>query len=375
MASLALSDVRNRLLGSARFRDFVQKIPLIQYIARSQANDLFRLCGGFIHSQVLLACVRLGLIERLRAGPVPAERLRREAGLSEAGAEHLFAAAEALALLEYRDGDAVGLGRRGATLLDNPGVLAMIRHHAMLYEDLADPVALFRGDRSNTRMANLWAYATPDDTREMDRGSVSAYSELMAVSQAMVAEQVLGAVPFRRQTSLLDIGGGSGAFAMAAASRWPRLDVTVVDLPPVADIARDRIHGAGLQSRIDVFGADASRDPLPDGFDVVSLVRVLHDHDDEMVRLLLAAALRAVRPGGTLLIAEPMAGEGAAGRLVSVYFNVYLLAMGSGRPRSPVELAQFLRAAGFRRVRRRRTGVPMITQVILATAPDTPKCK
>ncbi len=88
-------------------------------------------------------------------------------------------------------------------------------------------------------------------------------------------------------------------------------------------------------------------------------------------RLLLAAARRAVRPGGTLLIAEPMAGEGAAGRLVSAYFNVYLLAMGSGRPRSPAELGAFLREAGFRRVRRRRTGVPMITEVILATAPAT----
>ncbi len=281
------------------------------------------------------------------------------------------AAAEALGLLEHRDGDAVGLGRRGATLLDNPGVLAMIRHHAMLYEDLADPVALFRGDRNDTRMANLWAYALPGDSREIDRRSVQEYSELMAVSQVMVAEQVLNAVSLRRHASLLDIGGGSGAFAMAAASRWPSLDVTVVDLPPVADIARDRIQKAGLQSRIDIFGADASRDPLPDGFDVVSLVRVLHDHDDEMLRLLLAAARRAIRPGGTLLVAEPMAGEGSAGRLVSAYFNVYLLAMGSGRPRSPEELAGFLREAGFRRVRRRRTAVPMITEVILATAPDT----
>jgi demethylspheroidene O-methyltransferase len=370
MASLAFSDLRNRLLGSSRFRDFVQKIPLIQYIARSQANDLFRLCGGFIHSQVLLACVRLGLIERLRAGPMAVSRLKSETGLTDAGAGHLFAAAEALGLLEYRDGDAIGLGPRGATLIDNPGVLAMIRHHAMLYEDLRDPVALFRGDAADTQMANLWAYASADDSRQMNAGSVNDYSELMAVSQSMVAEQVLNAVPLRRQSTLLDIGGGSGAFAMAAATRWPRLDVTVVDLPPVAAIARDRVQSAGLGSRIDVFGADASCDLLPDGFDVVSLVRVLHDHDDDMVRRLLAAARRAVRPGGTLLIAEPMAGDGAAGRLVSAYFNVYLLAMGSGRPRSPVELARFLDEAGFRRVRRRRTGVPMITGVLLATAPD-----
>ena len=100
MASPALSDLRNRLLGSTRFREIAQKIPLIQYVARSQANDLFRLCGGFIHSQVLLACVRLGLVERLRGGAVPVDRLSRDLGLSDTGAAHLFAAAEALELLE-----------------------------------------------------------------------------------------------------------------------------------------------------------------------------------------------------------------------------------------------------------------------------------
>ena len=117
-------------------------------------------------------------------------------------------------------------------------------------------------------------------------------------------------------------------------------------------------------------GADATRDRLPDGYDVVSLVRILHDHDDATVRKLLAAARRSLRPGGTLLIAEPMAGQGTAGRLVSAYFNVYLLAMGSGRPRSPAELGEFLHEAGFRRARQRRTHVPMITGVLLATAPD-----
>ena len=371
MASQALSDLRNRLLGSARFREIAQKIPFIQYIARSQANELFQLCGGFIHSQVLLSCVRLGLIERLRHGAMSTERLGREAGLSETGAAHLFAAAEALELLEYRDGGDIGLGRRGATLVDNPGVLAMIRHHAMLYEDLSDPVALFRGEHQDTKMADLWAYASGDGPERMDAGAVNAYSELMAVSQAMVAEQILGAVPLRRYTSLLDIGGGSGAFAIAAASRWPRLDVAIADLPPVADIARARVRSAGLESRIDVFGADATCDRLPDGFDIVSFVRVLHDHNDDMVRKLLAAARRSVRPGGTLMIAEPMAGQGSAGRLVSAYFNVYLLAMGSGRPRTPRELGEFLREAGFRRIRRRRTDVPMITGVLLATAPDT----
>jgi len=366
MAGGVFPSLRNRLLGSARFRDSIQKVPLFQYVARSQANDLFRLVGGFIHSQVLLACVRLDLIERLRNGAVDASALARETGLSEEGARHLFAAADALGLLELQQDGRVMLGPRGATLVDNPGVLAMIRHHALFYEDLLDPVALFSGEQRDTRMGSLWAYASGEDSNSLDPAAVRQYSELMAVSQTMVADQVLGAVPLRSCRSLLDIGGGSGAFAMAAARRWPKLDVAVADLPPVAAIARERIRAADLDDRIDVFGADATADPLPDGFDMVSLVRILHDHGDDTVMKLLGAAYRSLRPGGTLLVGEPMAGSSPSGRLVSAYFNVYLFAMGSGVPRRPERLAELCREAGFRRVRRRRTRVPMITGVLLA---------
>ena len=367
MGDLAFKDLRNRLVGSARFRDTAQKIPFIQLLASHQANELFQLCSGFIHSQVLLACVRLELFERLGGGPVDGGRLKAELGLDEAGGERLFAAATALELLETRGGGQVALGRVGAALNDNPGVIAMIRHHALLYEDLRSPDALFAGRLDTTRMAELWAYTGEPGASDLDARAVGDYSELMAVSQAMVAEQVLSSFSFRACRSLLDIGGGAGAFAMAAARRWPRLDVSVVDLPQVAAIARERIRAAGLDRRIDVFGADATADFLPDGFDAASMVRILHDHGDERALELLRAAHRSLRPGGTLVIAEPMAGSGRAGRLVSAYFNVYLLAMGSGEPRTPAALARLAREAGFRRVRRRRTSVPTITSMLLAT--------
>jgi len=367
VADLALKDLRNRLVGSARFRERAQKIPFVQLFASHQANELFQLCSGFIHSQVLLACVRLDLFARLAGGPADSDRLKAEFELDDAAGERLFAAAVALELLESRDGRRLALGRLGAALNDNPGVIAMIRHHALLYEDLRSPDALFGGALDSTRMAELWAYAGDPGASDLDARAVGDYSELMAVSQAMVAEQVLASFPMRAARSLLDIGGGAGAFAMAAARRWPRLDVSIVDLPQVAEIARGRIAAAGLDGRIDVFGADATTDYLPDGFDLVSLVRILHDHGDERAFELLRAAHRSLRRGGTLLIAEPMAGDDRAGRLVSAYFNVYLFAMGSGEPRTPAALARLAREAGFRRVRRRRTSVPTITSMLLAS--------
>ena len=86
-----------------------------------------------------------------------------------------------------------------------------------------------------------------------------------------------------------------------------------------------------------MFGGDFRTDPLPEGADIVSLVRVVHDHDDEAALAILRAAWQALPAGGTLLLAEPMAGTRGAGG-VGAYFAFYLLAMGSGRPRRAEEL-------------------------------------
>jgi len=68
------------------------------------------------------------------------------------------------------------------------------------------------------------------------------------------------------------------------------------------------------------------------------------------------------------VIAEPMSGIRGAERVSDVYFAFYLLAMGSGRPRSPGQLEELLRAAGFASFRKAATAQPMIASVLVASA-------
>ena len=108
------------------------------------------------------------------------------------------------------------------------------------------------------------------------------------------------------------------------------------------------------------------RDPLPSGADVISLVRVLHDHDDESARMLIAAIRDALPPGGAIVVAEPMAGAPGAEPMGDAYFGFYLLAMGRGRPRTMGEIAQLLRDAGFEAGREVKTRNPLVVSVFVA---------
>jgi demethylspheroidene O-methyltransferase len=134
----------------------------------------------------------------------------------------------------------------------------------------------------------------------------------------------------------------------------------------VAARAKVRFADAGLADRADTFGGSFHTDPLPTGADAISLVRVLHDHDDA-VALEILRAVRAVLPKhGTLLLAEPMSAALGAAPVGEAYFGFYLLAMGRGRPRTTNENIAMVRAAGFSQARALRTSTPLLTSLIVA---------
>jgi demethylspheroidene O-methyltransferase len=135
----------------------------------------------------------------------------------------------------------------------------------------------------------------------------------------------------------------------------------------VANRAQLRFARDGLETRGQAVAGNIWRESLPPGADVVSLIRVLHDHDDAAVEALLGSVRRALPAGGRLLVAEPMAATRAA-EPVATYFGMYLWAMGSGRPRSVVELKRLLSAAGFSRCREVSASRPLLVRMLIADA-------
>ncbi|MFN6934562.1 MAG: methyltransferase, partial [Tsuneonella sp.] len=100
---------------------------------------------------------------------------------------------------------------------------------------------------------------------------------------------------------------------------------------------------------------------------LVTLVRILHDHDDDVALALLHRIRESLPAGGKLLIAEPMAETRSARRMGDGYFGFYLWAMGSGRPRSFEEIGTMLTTAGFSRFSEIPTDLPIICRMVVAS--------
>ncbi len=364
---------RNRLLSDPRFQRWAADFPLTRPIARSRAKGLFDLVAGFVYSQTLAACVRLDLFSVLRDGPMSVGALAEQLDLPVEATARLLGAAAALRLVQPAGRDAAAgpeasiryaLGVQGAALLGNAGLLEMIAHHDLLYADLGDSVGLLR--RGAGSLASFWPYAVSPTPAEKTAAEVQAYSELMAASLPTVAADVFKAYPIARHRRLMDVGGGEGAFLTAAAAHAPKLELRLFDLPAVAARARARLTRHGLEGRAQVLEGDFLSEPLPAGADLVTLIRILHDHDDAGVLALLRRVRAALPDDGALLIAEPMSNPKGGDRVADAYFAFYLKAMGRGRARTPQELGALLETAGFRRRRQLRTRSPFLLRAILA---------
>ncbi len=357
---------RDGLVGSPRFRRWAAVFPLTRPIAQRRASGLFDLVAGFVYSQVLLACVRLRLFDVLAEGPQTLTALAPRLGLPDDAALRLLAAAVSLKLVDRRSRGRYGLGPLGAPLVGEAAIASMVEHHSTLYADLRDPVALLRGEGASSALSQYWPYAAADAPDALASDRTSPYSALMSASQPLVSDEVLDAYSLKKHRCLLDVGGGEGTFLSAVAKRAPHLQLMLFDLPAVAERARERFAEQGLSARATAYGGSFFSDALPTGADVISLVRVIFDHDDARALMILKAVRRALPPDGTLLLTEPMAGTRGAEAMGDAYFGFYLLAMGKGRARSAERLTSMLRAAGFGEVSLVRNPLPLQTQLIVA---------
>lgn len=362
----ALRRQLERLYASPTLYRWSLANPLTRWVTRRRTERLFDLMAGFVHSQVMLGCVRLDLFRLLHQAPADLDTIARRVALPAPVLQRLLLSAVALGLLEHRSQGRFGLGPLGVPLATHAGIAQMIEHNQLLYEDMRDPVA-FLQNAWQGGMAAYWPYAhDPQAPEHHAQDTFRRYSELMAASQGFVVQEILASYHFNAHQCVLDVGAGKGRFASALAGKAPHLRLQLFDLPPVLALAREALQDPGLSDRLQFHPGSFLHDPLPTGADLITLVRVAHDHPDGVVQQLLGKIHDALPLGGTLLLAEPMAQpDGQPGSPSDAYFHFYLLAMGAGRLRTPDELRRLMEAAGFSHVELVPNAMPIHTRILI----------
>jgi (2Fe-2S) ferredoxin/ubiquinone/menaquinone biosynthesis C-methylase UbiE len=321
---------RDRYLASLRARDAAGVMP----------DELSQSIRGFQESRVILTALELDLFTAIQNGATAAQ------AAATAGAE----------------------ARATEMLLNALASLDLVRKQGAVFHN--SPVAarfLAAGSPDSARMAMMhtarlwhrWSGLTecvrtgttaPDDERGAE--GTEAFIAAMHNNARQRAAQLSQAVA-AGATRMLDIGGGSGAYAIAFAQANPQLHVEVFDQPAVLAIAERHIREAGLEDRVSTRVGDLRNDEFGGGYDLMLISAICHMLSEEENRNLLARSYRALAEGGRVAIQDFLLRTDKTGPRAGALFSLNMLVnTRGGASYSEDEYTQWLREAGFGDVRR-----------------------
>jgi predicted O-methyltransferase YrrM len=185
-----------------------------------------------------------------------------------------------------------------------------------------------------------------------DQNKARRLLEALDVDGQKIARHLVQKLPLNRSKTLLDIGGGLGAFSIAFCRRFPNLQATLVEHPRTVSFARHNVARAGLSKRIRVAGVNFASHDLPRGFDAVFVSNILHSQSINQNRSLLLKLRDCLKPEGYLILRDVfMSRDRIAPEWATLFSLSLLLHTPEGRCYALEEILNWLRRSGFSRIK------------------------
>jgi ubiquinone/menaquinone biosynthesis C-methylase UbiE len=132
----------------------------------------------------------------------------------------------------------------------------------------------------------------------------SSFIAAMNARANEVAEKVAASLDLQGVRRILDVGGGSGAFAMEFLKKDERISATVFDTPEVIPLTRQYVEEAGFSGRVDYIEGDYHLNELGRGYDLVFMSSIIHINSFEQNLELIAKGSRSLNNNGRLVVRD-----------------------------------------------------------------------
>jgi hypothetical protein len=190
-------------------------------------------------------------------------------------------------------------------------------------------------------------------------GWVEPFIAAMHSRAVSTAASLVAAVGTNGVHRLLDVGGGSGAYAIAFAQADPNLQADVLDLPQVLPIARRHIQAAGLSGRVQTLDGDLRKDSFGVGYDLALLSSICHMLRADENRDLFRRVFQALTPGGRMVVRDHLLTPDKTAPREGALFSLNMLTgTEGGAAYSAQEYAAWMAEAGFTGIRQLGSETP-----------------
>jgi hypothetical protein len=307
--------------------------------AETPTVTLRRLVNGYQVTQAIHVAAALGIADLLREGPRDSHALAVATDSHAPSLHRVLRALAAVGVLDEGDDGRFALTAVGACLCaDAPepvgGWAAFVGrpYHFQAWSALLHGVRTGESPFRSVHGTDVWDYRVSHP----EEGTIfnAAMTDIMRRANA----HLLAAYDFGRFATVVDVGGGRGAFLHAVLDANPATRGILFDQPHV-------VAGADVGERCEVVGGSFF-EAVPDGADAYLLKAVLHDWEDDDALRILARCRAAILGHGALLVVERDLGapnEDAEAK----FADLNMLVGPGGRERTRDEFAALFAAGGF----------------------------
>ena len=334
--------------------------PIAESAETQSPQAIMELASAFMRSRAFLTACELDLFTVVGTGERTSAEVAQDLGADARATDRLMNVLCTLELLQKRAGRFRNAPIAARFLVrGNPESLGGLMHWVHLWESWSTLTSAVRQGSS--------VAAVPVD----ERGEqwLHAFIAAMHWRACRHAPAVVASLDLAGVSRVLDVGGGSGAYAMEFVRAEPGIVATVFDLPNVLGLTAEYLRQAGLQDRVTLVAGDYDRDDLGRGFDVTFLSAIIHSNSPQGNRHLIRKGAASLNPSGQLVVQDFLVDEERIGPTFNVLFALNMLVgTEAGDTYTETEVRQWMLEAGLRGVERRDT--PFGTSLIVGRRPE-----
>lgn len=305
------------------------------------------IAGGFQQSKILLTAFELGVFTALGNKSKTAAEIAKDLKTKERSTDRLMNALCAIGLLKKNKGRFLNTPLALRFLVKGrPDYMAGLMHVVHLWDNWSTLTQAVRHGKSVlapslNKRAKKWVtpfIAAMHERARQQSGLVVSLLNLSGVSK------------------VLDVGGGSGEFAMAFVRAKKGISATVFDLPKVVPLTRNYIKQEKLSGKVKAISGDYLTDDLGSGFDLIFLSAIIHSNSPTQNRALIHKCARALNLKGQVVVQDFIMDKDRTHPVFGALFALNMLvATESGDTYTENEVKGWMKEAGLSHIERKDT--------------------
>lgn len=188
---------------------------------------------------------------------------------------------------------------------------------------------------------------------DMDEKWIESYTESIHWRASLQAPDIVKMVNIQNVKSILDLGGGSGVYAMEFLRAKPSLDITIFDLPGVIPFTKKHLSENDMDGLIKTTKGDLLEDDFGSGYDLIFISHLLNDFSIWQNIKIIKRVYDSLNNGGKIVIQEYIMNDDRISpeRCAILSLNM-LVNTQSGDSYTETDLWIMLKEAWFKNVKR-----------------------